>query len=56
MHLTLSLGMKLFLADVRKAELAAGGGTAQTGWAWFGAEEQNKRPATETLKDAMSRK
>lgn len=56
MHSTLSLGMKLCLADVRKAELAAGGGTAQTGWAWFDAEEQNKSPVTETLKDTMSRK
>lgn len=48
--------MKLFLTDVEKAELAAGGGTAQTGWAWFGAEEENKSPMTETLKDTMSRK
>lgn len=55
MHSTLSSGMKLCLADDRKAELAAGGGTAQTGWAWFGAEEQNKSPVTETFKDAMSR-
>lgn len=28
----------------------------QTGWAWFGTEEQNKSPVTETLKDTMSRK